>query len=185
MPKLLQTCPLRRATGDDNRNQWFPATDLASLFGISGIPNRLGFSLIPIHTEFKKAHYVHQRVGGDQNGMTLMHLLKHFIPIQVWTKRRMDVHAWDLHVSALHALEPAQWSHGSHALDAPKETSRFFEEPSIFFPSPLMCNTYIIFSARFPFIELTMTQSSSTKPAMSLKLWVFVMLYCTNNVSSL
>ena len=31
MPKLLQTCPLRRATDGDNRNQWFPATDLASL----------------------------------------------------------------------------------------------------------------------------------------------------------
>ena len=30
MPKLLQTCPLRRATDGDNR-QWFPATDLASL----------------------------------------------------------------------------------------------------------------------------------------------------------
>ena len=30
MPKLLQTCPLRRATDGDNRNQWFPATDLAS-----------------------------------------------------------------------------------------------------------------------------------------------------------
>ena len=31
MPKLLQTCPLRRATDGDIRNQWFPATDLASL----------------------------------------------------------------------------------------------------------------------------------------------------------
>ena len=31
MPKLLQTCPLIRATDGDNRNQWIPATDLASL----------------------------------------------------------------------------------------------------------------------------------------------------------
>ena len=31
MPKLLQTCPLRRATDGDIHNQWFPATDLASL----------------------------------------------------------------------------------------------------------------------------------------------------------
>ena len=31
MPKLLQTCPLRRATDGDIRNQCFPATDLASL----------------------------------------------------------------------------------------------------------------------------------------------------------
>ena len=30
VPKLLQTCPLRRATDGDNRNQWFTATDLAS-----------------------------------------------------------------------------------------------------------------------------------------------------------
>ena len=29
MPKLLQTCPLRRATDGENHNQWFPATDLA------------------------------------------------------------------------------------------------------------------------------------------------------------
>ena len=34
MPKLLQTCPLRRATDGDNRIQWFPATDLASLEAI-------------------------------------------------------------------------------------------------------------------------------------------------------
>ena len=33
MPKLLQTWPLRRATDGDIRNQWFTATDLASLFG--------------------------------------------------------------------------------------------------------------------------------------------------------
>ena len=31
MPKLLQTYPLRRATDGDSHNQWFPATDLASL----------------------------------------------------------------------------------------------------------------------------------------------------------
>ena len=31
MPKLLQTCPLRRATDGDNRNQWFPSTDLAEV----------------------------------------------------------------------------------------------------------------------------------------------------------
>ena len=31
MPKLLQTCPLRRATDGDNHNQWFPATDSASI----------------------------------------------------------------------------------------------------------------------------------------------------------
>ena len=30
MPKLFQTCPLRRATDGDNCNQGFPATDLAS-----------------------------------------------------------------------------------------------------------------------------------------------------------
>ena len=32
MPKLLQTYPLRRATDGNNRNQWFPVTDLASFF---------------------------------------------------------------------------------------------------------------------------------------------------------
>ena len=31
MPKLLQTCPFRRATDGNIRNQWFPATDLTSL----------------------------------------------------------------------------------------------------------------------------------------------------------
>ena len=41
MPKLLQTCPLRRATDGDIRNQWFPATDLASIKGIMHLQNKI------------------------------------------------------------------------------------------------------------------------------------------------
>ena len=39
-PKLIQTCPLRRATDGDNGNQWFLATDLASFRAWHYITNK-------------------------------------------------------------------------------------------------------------------------------------------------
>ena len=54
MPKLLQTCPLKRATDGDIRNQCFPATDLTS-FTHSRNPRAKIPSSVPVSHNFRDA----------------------------------------------------------------------------------------------------------------------------------